>query len=82
MIYLESIEYLRTIQGSSKSQFYKQCQISSLHKSLLPNLPESSILKKTRLRKTLSGLIHTCDILGVNYCVNFSVHAIAKIMGT
>ena len=24
------------------------------------------------------GLIHTCDFLGVNYCVNFSVHAIAK----
>ena len=24
------------------------------------------------------GLIPTCDFLGVNYCVNFSVHAIAK----
>ena len=24
------------------------------------------------------GLIHTCDLLGVNYCVNFLVHAIGK----
>ena len=24
------------------------------------------------------GLIHTCDFLGMNYCVNFSVHTIAK----
>ena len=26
----------------------------------------------------IQGLIHTCDFLGVNYCVNFSVHAIAN----
>ena len=26
----------------------------------------------------VSGLIHTCDFLGVNYFVNFSVHTIAK----
>ena len=25
------------------------------------------------------GLIHIQDFLGVNYCVNFSVHAVAKM---
>ena len=33
--------------------------------------------KKASLIKVL-GLIHTCDFLGVNYYMNFSVNAIAK----
>ena len=24
------------------------------------------------------AFIHTCDLLGMNYCINFSVHAISK----
>ena len=33
---------------------------------------------KKEYKLHILGLIHTYDYLGVNYCVNFSVHAIAK----
>ena len=32
------------------------------------------------MKKSVLGSIHTCDLLGVNYCVNFSVNAIMKLL--
>ena len=40
--------------------------------------PYGGKTRNTTLAPVILGFTHTCDLLGTNYCVNFSVHTIAK----
>ena len=40
--------------------------------------PEYQTSMNLGVIKSFKRSIHTCDLLGVNYCVNFSVHAIKR----